>query len=239
MDAVLPILIGVGVVILIGVAAYYSWRSEQQRQRALMELARSLGWGFDPSRDRSHALEYADFQCFRKGDRRLAYNTLRGQVEAGGRRLAAKAGDFRYEVTRSNGKTTTTETYRFSYLILHLPFASVPNLLIRPEGVLDKIAGFVGFDDIDFESEEFSRRFFVQSDDKRFAYDVVTPGMMEFLLATQGPAVDLRHGRLCFTDGRSRWTPDQFRGAIGYAVKFLDLWPEHVRRTLGAGAQAP
>ena len=45
----------------------------------------------------------------------------------------------------------TTRTHRFSYLIVHLPFSGLPDLLIRPEGVFDKMAGAFGFDDIDFE----------------------------------------------------------------------------------------
>jgi hypothetical protein len=41
---------------------------------------------------------------------------------------------------------------------VHPPWPS-PTLLVRPEGLLDKLAGIVGVDDIDFESSEFSKRF--------------------------------------------------------------------------------
>ena len=64
-----------------------------------------------------------------------------------------------------SGKSTQTHTYRFSYLIAHVPFAGVPALLNRREGMFDKIAGAFGFDDIDYESAEFSRRFQVKSAD--------------------------------------------------------------------------
>ena len=49
--------------------------------------------------------------------------------------------------------------------------------------LLDKVSEFVGFDDIDFESAEFSRKFYVKSHDKRWAYDIIHPLMMEYLLA--------------------------------------------------------
>ena len=68
------------------------------------------------------------------------------------RNYPAKMGDFVYKITTSTGKSTQTRTYRFSYLILHLPFGNVPDLLIRREGMFDKLAGAFGFDDIDFES---------------------------------------------------------------------------------------
>ena len=111
-------------------------------------------------------------------------------------------GDFTYKVTTSSGKSTTTTTYRFSYLILHMPWSGVPDLLIRREGMFDKIAGVLGFDDIDFESAQFSRRFHVSSTDKRFAYDVIDPRMMEFLLKGDPPTVDIENTRCCISDGR-------------------------------------
>ncbi len=40
--------------------------------------------------------------------------------------------------------------------------------------------------DIDFESAKFSKRYFVRADDKQFAYEVITPQMMEFLLDYNG-----------------------------------------------------
>ena len=58
-----------------------------------------------------------------------------------------------------------------------------PHLFLRTEGLLDRIAGFIGFDDIDFESEEFSKRYFCKSDDRQFAYAVIHPQMMEWLMS--------------------------------------------------------
>lgn len=76
-------------------------------------------------------------------------------------------------------------------------------MLIRPEGIFDKVAGTFGFDDVDFDSAEFSRRFYMTSSDKRFAYDLLYPQMMGFLLETQPPAIDLETGRCCLSDGSS------------------------------------
>ena len=153
--------IGILFVIAIGalivVAIFLGWQAAKKRREALAAMAAELGWQFDPAHDRRHDDEYAHFEIFRRGHSRSAYNTLWGPFEIDGRSYPAKMGDFLYKVTSSNGKTTTTHTYRFSYLILHLPFAGVPNLFIRREGVFDKLAGLIGFDDIDFESAEFSK----------------------------------------------------------------------------------
>jgi len=226
-----PLLVIVGIVV-VGAVAYFSWLAEKKRREAMAALAAELGWSFDRTRDRSHDDEYAHFEIFRRGHSRAAYNTMWGELERQGRRWPAKMGDFTYKITTSTGKSTSTQTYRFSYLILHMPWSRVPDLLIRREGMFDKIAGVLGFDDIDFESAEFSRRFHVSSPDKRFAYDVIDPRMMEFLLKGDPPTVDIENRRCCISDGRRRWEPVEFRQKLAWITEFLDHWPKHVLASL-------
>ncbi len=226
-----PLLVIAGIV-LIGAVAYFSWLAEKKRREAMATLAAELGWSFDPTRDRSHDEEYAHFEIFRRGHSRAAYNTMWGELELKGQVWPAKMGDFTYKVTTHTGKSSSTQTYRFSYLIVHLPFGRVPDLLIRREGIFDKLAGAFGFDDIDFESAEFSRRFLVKSPDKRFAYDVIHPGMMEFLLAGEPPAIDIEYGRCCLSNGRRRWEPHEFKGRLDWIRRFFDHWPNHVTADL-------
>lgn len=218
--------------LLVGVLGYLGYLQEKKRREALARLAGELGWRFDPSKDWSHDEEYAHFEVFRRGHGRCAFNTLTGALDWDGRACPAKMGDFRYKVTSGSGKSRRTRTYRFSYLIVHLPFRHAPSLLVRREGVFDKVAGAFGWDDIDFESAEFSRRFHVNSTDKRFAYDMVHPRMMEFLLEGEPPTIDLEHGRCCLCDGRRRWSDEEFRGTLDWARRFLELWPDHVKADL-------
>lgn len=232
MDVGVIILIAVVVIALVAAAAYYAHLEAKKHEEALRALARELGFEFEPARDDSHDERYAQFEVFRRGHSRYAYNTLIGTVRIDARPFPCTTGDFTYKVTRSNGKTTSTTTYRFSYLIVKLPLVAVPDLLIRRESVMDKLAGVFGFDDIDFESSEFSRKFHVKSPDKRFAYDVVHPRMIEFLMSSHPPVIDIEHGECCVTDGQSRWTPEVFRERLGWAVRFFDLWPDHLTTDL-------
>ena len=227
MEPVLAFLLIGGFIALIGFIAYLSWKAEKQRREALAALAAELGLRFDPNKDSSHDDEYAQFEIFRRGHSRVAMNTLQGALDLFDQRCRVRCGDFRYKVTTSNGKTTTTTTYNFSYLIVHPPW-DTPPLLIRPEGLFDKIKGAFGFDDIDFESIEFSKKFYVQSTDKRFAYDVLHPRMMEFLLAERPPMLELEHGVLCLADGSRRWSPEQLRGHLDFVARFCALWPRHL-----------
>ena len=102
----------------------------------------------------------------------------------------------------------------------------------QPGGLFDKVAGAFGFDDIDFESSEFSKRFYVKSTEKRFAYDVLHPRMMEFLLAARPPMLDVEDGALCLSDGSRRWQPADFRAQIAFVRQFCDLWPRHLVKDL-------
>jgi len=81
--------------------------------------------------------------------------------------------------TDSEGRTTTrtvTENHSEAILGFELPVA-MPWLQVSPRGLG---AG------ISFESEAFNKRFAIHARDQKFAYDVIHPRQMEFLMAT-GP----------------------------------------------------
>ena len=166
------------VIVLFIALGVYGWWAAQQRRKALAAWAALLGLSFDPSRD-GGMQNRLSFACLRQGDDRYAYNIMQGPC--GKRRLLAF--DYHYEThsTDSKGRRSTNH-HHFSALVLASPVPLKP-LLIRPEGLFDKLKGFFGFEDINFESAEFSRKFFVSSPDRKWAYDVLHQRTMEFLLA--------------------------------------------------------
>ena len=238
MEIALAILLGIVVIAAVVAGIYFAQKAAEKRRLELAALAAELGWTFDPAKDKSHDARYKQFEVFRQGHSRAAYNTLTGSLTIDGRPFPAVMGDFTYAVTRSNGKTATTTVYNLSYLIVRLPFPGAPDLLIRPEGLMDKLAAAIGFDDIDFESAEFSRKFLVKSRDKRFAYDVVHPRMMEFLMSSPGRIIDIEGGAMCITTGTSRWNPPVFKTHLGWVSDFFDLWPDHLTADLDANQGA-
>ena len=227
------------VVLAVAVAAIaFAAAQAQKRRDALAALARKLGWQFSPGYDPYHSQRFGQFTIFRRGHGRRAYNTMHGEIQIAGRVFEGRMGDFMYKVTRHSGKSRSTQTYRFSYLLLRPPLPALPELRVRPEGILDKIAGAVGFDDIDFESEEFSRRFHVKSSDKRFAYDVLHPRMMEFLLRSSAFVIELDGGWCCLSDGRTRWQPEAFEQNLAWLGRFFEQWPDYLLEQLEGGRTA-
>lgn len=209
-------------------------RAERERRAALARLASGLGLSYDPDHDRSHDDRYGHFGCFKTGHTRSAYNTMRGHVAIADLSLRLVMGDYQYSITTSNGKTTQTTTYYFSFIIAHLPWPVMPSLSVSRESFFHRIGQALGFDDIDFESAEFSRRFLVKGSDKRFVYDLIDARMMEFLMGREPPAITIDQGQLLLSSGNGRWTPSEFESQIAWMRGFFEHWPRHVVDGLNA-----
>jgi hypothetical protein len=201
---------------LIALAIY----SHYQRRKLLAAWAAEHGLRFDHTKDRSLDERYPGFKCLRRGRRRFAYNRVSGE-RAG---LSMTAFDYHYET----GSGKNRRTHNFSAVIVESPVPLKP-LHVRPENFLDRITEFVGFDDIDFESAEFSRKFYVKSPDKRWAYDVIHPRMMEFLLAAPRRSFQFDNGSV-IAWGSTRFKPEQFDGAFGLIRGILERLPKYLYR---------
>lgn len=166
---------------------YLDEEAKKARTRAMAVAAHRLGFGFAGGKTGYHKGIFEYFTQLNQGHSRFAYNALWGTTD--GHRIDAF--DYHFAVTRSTGKSTTTSHYHRSVVMLHLPVAC-PRLTVFEEDIASKIAQFAGYDDIDFESAEFSRRYCVRSEDKRFAYNLITPAMMEFLMSRPGLFFEIR-----------------------------------------------
>ncbi|MEM6799053.1 MAG: hypothetical protein AAF589_06020 [Planctomycetota bacterium] len=235
--AVMPgfqILFIIGVAVAIIAGAIYARHREGKRTDLLRGFALGNGWFFNPAKDYSHAQRYHHFDAFRRGRSRYSHNNFEGTLAVtseGGepQELQVRGGDYHYTVKQ--GKNSTT--YRISYLLIGVPGFVTDDLLIRTENLGDKMKAAMGFDDIDFESAEFSDRFWVKSRNKRFAYDVIHPRMMEFLLTSATPDLQIDGGLLCLTSTRTRWDPQEFELRLGWAARFFALWPQHLLESRG------
>ena len=224
------------VVAVVAAGVYYSWKKEKQRQIDLEAVATTLGLSFIAATDSSRDEQFAQFSIFTKGRSRTAWNTMSGTRSfAAHDDLDVVMGDYRYTISSGHGKDRKSKTYRLSYAAVRLPHAATPSVVVRPENFFDKFAGLVGFDDIDFESVEFSKKFHVGSSDKRFAYDLIDPRMMEFLLADAPKLLDIESGWVLVLEGTRRWEPREFEATLQWLGSWFERWPTHVERSLAEG----
>ncbi len=218
---IIPFIVLVVVLIVLGAKA------RAKRLKALSSWAVANRLTFSEAHDGSFDERFSSFDCLKQGDDRYAYNIMQGQWS--GRGILAFDYHYETESTDSDGDTSSTDHY-FSAAIL-LSKVPLKPLVIRAEGFFDKIGQFFGFDDIDFESAEFSRRFFVKSPDRKWAYDVIHPRTMEFLLASPRYSIEFDTG--CVIAYRSStFSPAEFVGAIAIIEGLLDRLPDYVVRDL-------
>ncbi|MGP8020423.1 MAG: DUF3137 domain-containing protein, partial [Limisphaerales bacterium] len=118
------------------------------------------------------------------------------------------------------------EDHWFSFFILTLP-AFFPDLTIRRENFFTRVAEAFGYQDIKFESAEFSKAFCVRSPDKKFAYDVCNSKMMEYLLANRDLSVEIENNVLALAFN-TRLSVEQFASNLQRLVEIRSRLPEYL-----------
>jgi hypothetical protein len=161
--------------VAIGVAIF-SYYAKLQRQRELGSIAAGQGLDFsiaDPFRTLDEP-----FTLFERGDGRGVENVMWGTWHG----CDLRAFDYWYydESTDSNGNRSKTY-HRFDCALTTVD-ALCPRLTIEHENVLTRLADALSFHDIDFESEDFNRRFTVKASERRFATALCDARMMEWLM---------------------------------------------------------
>ena len=216
-------LIIIGVIALIIVAAVMGHIAAKKRREAMAALAGRLGLRFHPGKDWDLVRRYGFLDKLRSGSNRYAFNAITGDYQG----HEVTVFDFHYEThsTDSKGRRRTHHHY-LSFFILRLPMFC-PELAIGKEGFFSKVAQAFGYDDIDFESHEFSRRFCVRSKDKKFAYDVCHARMIEYLLANDDLTIEVDGDAMAISFS-SRLKPEQIEPNLGRLVALRSLMPEYL-----------
>jgi len=239
------IIIFIGVIALVGVLAYFGYKAEKKRREALAALAARLGFSFDATK-RGGAPHWGDpFELFRRGHRYGTKNHMRGMWtglasrEHGLQTDTARVGvpteifDYTYYTESTDSKGRTSRTY-YTRTVLALELPEVfPAITIKPDSALREFFEFIGGADIDFESDEFNKRFYVWSDDRKFAYDLVHARMMEFLLRTRqavrGLHLQIVGPRAIFFRERTLGA-DGVKQLLQFAADFHEQIPDYVKK---------
>lgn len=212
--------------VVIAFIAIGAWQTAKRRKE-LMAWAQSKGLSFSAGKDHGFDERFAEFQCLKQGEDRYAYNVMDGQWAS----RPFTAFDFHYEThSRDSKGRRQTSHHHFSAAILGSPLPLKP-LLIRPERLFDKITEFFGYDDIDFESAEFSRKFYVKAEDKRWAYDVIHPRAMEFLLGAPQFTIQFARDRVMAYRASCFSTAD-FENAAQTVLGLLERLPQYLVKQL-------
>jgi hypothetical protein len=234
----MPIFFVLIVIAAIGAAigfAIWNSRMKDKRRQELAGWAQANGLKFLPEKDHSVWMRYQLFKCLERGEDRYAYNVM---VGTSGTRVMS-AFDYHYETHSSDSKgNRQTHHHYLSALVVDAGLPLKP-LFIRPEGLLDKVTEFVGIDDIDFESAEFSQKFFVKSPDRRWAYDVLHQKTMELMLAYPRFHIDFQGTQVMAYYDNKTFSLGEFSSALKVVTGILDYLPPGVVEELKAMRSGP
>jgi hypothetical protein len=201
---------------------YFQHQRKLERQRQFRALA--SGHGLDFSIQDPFDTLGEPFALLRKGDGRGVENVLWGVWHG----FEIRAFDYWYyeESTDSNGHRS--KSYSRFDCVITLVDALCPRLQISEENLFTRLADTFTFRDIEFESEEFNRRFTVKGPDERFATAFCDARMMDWLLRHgDGYAFEIVGDRLlCWC---KRVAPAKVVDLLGTTTTFREQIPEVVR----------
>lgn len=212
-------------IIAVAILAIISWIEEQKRRRGIIEWAERRGFTFDPGPNHMIESLLPTLAAIRRGDNRYAYDLIFGEV-SGHKWVGCH---YHYQTTTHGSKgQKQTHHHHFSLAAIHVPI-HLKTLDIRPESLLDKFATFFGAEDINFESAEFSRKYHVSSEDRRYAFDVLHARMIDYLLTK--PTYSYHYGvnHIVMYKG-AKFTQAEFDDAVEILDQLLNGLPDYFIR---------
>jgi len=224
---VIPCIVVPAFIALAAAVIVFGILKARQRRDAMARLAADLGFEYYADDPWGLAERYAMFDLFGRGHSRKASNVLCGELD--GRAVVA----FDYKYTTGSGKNQSTHHYQG--VVLGLPIVAA-GLRMRGETAFDRLASWVGWDDIDFESDEFSRRYHVRSEDRRFAYDIFHARLIEHLLACGDvPDLEMKGNLMILYDGQR--DAENVRRLLGIGREIVASIPGYVLKARGIGGK--
>jgi len=170
------------IVLVIAVVAFLQWQAKQRRREAVHEWAVRNGFAYSVDDPIGIPQRFSSFGFMNRGEGRGCENVLQGTWQD----LPVIEADYWTYTTSTDSEGRTSRDYdHFSIVIVEIA-AWLPGVTIERENVLTRLADHVGFRDIEFELEEFNRRFNVKCQDREFAYKLLDARMMQYLLDKAG-----------------------------------------------------
>lgn len=195
------------------------------RRSAVEREARRLGLSFS-RRDPFRVLD-ADFHPF------LRFGKLPGTQRVENVVWGVRDGR---EVRAFDYRRPAEDEIRYSCAMVRIP-DGWPPLLVRRHGPLDVARNAAGLQRIEFEIEEFNRRFEVRSDDRRLASAVIDQRMIGWLLESD-PALGFQLQDGWLLAWMPQLPPDELERTLTTVEGFHERIPRAVWSLYGDGSPA-
>lgn len=194
----------------------------QRHRKAYAAFAKLHGWEFS---QRTFAYNSRFVSApFGEGEKPRQTDVLRGNFSG----LDCATFTHRYELKSDNeGKHGE---FLFQVTLVELP-VTLPRLELIPESMAQRVAKTFGAQDIDFESAAFNRRWRVRANDRKYAYDLLDPRMLERLIQPDAEGAMIRiEGGAIMTWQAGRVGLDGLAGRLSVLTAIARRIPDHVVR---------
>ena len=204
-------------------------RQERRRQALYTAFASARGLAYQPKADDSLFEQFGDDgRPFGTGHSRSAQHVLSGTLNG----VPVLGFTYVYKVTTSNGKSSSTRTYLWQVCALWLP-TGLPWMSIEDEGIFGgRVAGALGFDDVELESDDFNHRFRYKAADDRYGSALMPARMMELMLQGQTGVTRIR-GRILYNAMPQRPQPEDITAKWDFLERCAALIPSWVLKDYG------
>ncbi len=225
-------------VIAVGI---YGHRASKRRRAAFQAWATAGGWQYHSKRQSVDL----PFRATKRGENRYLLDRFTRALEDAVPGLDAarfELFDYHYEVESGSGDNQSTTHYHLTCALVdaQLEFGDVR---IETESLFDRLVQSFGFEDIDFDHGEFSKRFKVSAKHPKQAHELLGHELMDYLLAHDEWRIETQ-GRVLFACRTGKPDLLDFEAADRFARGFLQHLPrllvnlERERRGLPPSIQA-
>jgi hypothetical protein len=197
------------------------WLRRMVRRRAAewQRLAATLGFAYEPAGAREVALRQPHGLLHRGREPRIS-NVIHGSHR--GRMMLC------FDHTFGQAFRGDVSDHMRTCVLMPLPVAGAALTIVPvPE---DPAKQSLVRRDIEFESDDFNRRYDVGCEDRRFAFDVLHARAIELILRYRPLEIELREGMMLFTHGESMYLPipEATMSLIDGACDFAELLPGYL-----------
>ncbi len=173
--------------ILSAIALISTWLRGSRRLKTVMAVAKLQGLRFLHKDNRNIPQNYSEFICLRQGKKQWAFNLLEGKWDG----WPVLAFDYHYSIRFRR----RDRHHYFSAVILDSEIPLKP-LLILADRKSWQLAREFGFQEISFDSAEFSSDFIVRAADKEWAKKTLNSDVIQFLLNSPRFSIQFNERRL-------------------------------------------
>ncbi len=155
----IPIIVVVIFIIIMVFVVRHIKAIESERTEAIRKYARKKKYNFNHQIDAEHCLQNENFQLFDQGHSKSKKNIISFDHEG----ISIEIFDYKY----STGHGKQRRTHQQTLSILSQENQHFPRFFLSPENFFHRIATSLGYQDIDFDSNEgFSKKYLLRGKDE-------------------------------------------------------------------------